>query len=171
MNVPHWVRFHEPCRGTGAIYNLIPSCHKSYDEISEGLDYLKTQSPAGGYSLIITNPPFSLALAFLQKSLTEANTVAYLLRLNFLGSRERRPFWQAHRPSHVITLAERPVFVWTCRPRKGEKRGCGNSYLPEITTVCECGRKVGPTTDSVEYAWFIWDKGGFVNLEPGVHVR
>ena len=25
-------------------------------------------------------------------------------------------------------------------------------------------------TDSIDYAWFCWDRGGYVTLEPGVHV-
>lgn len=91
--------------------------------------------------LIITNPPFSLALAFLQKSLGEARTVISLLRLNFLGSQKRRAFWQEDRPSHVLVLAERPSFS-----RDGR-------------------------TDATEYAWFCWDwEGRHVLLPPGVHV-
>ena len=41
---------------------------------------------------------------------------------------------------HVLALAERPCFT-------GDGR-----------------------TDSIDYAWFCWDRGGFVTLEPGVHV-
>lgn len=131
--------FHEPCRGTGAIYDRVQCFRKSYCEIAEGIDYL-TYQPPHRVDLIITNPPFSLAIEFLQKSLREADTVIYLLRLNFLGSQKRRAFWQANRPSHVLVLAERPSFT-----------GDGK-------------------TDSIDYAWFCWDRGGFVTLEPGVHV-
>ena len=130
--------FHEPCRGDGAIYDRI-QCLRSHCEITEGIDYL-THSPTLHYDLIITNPPFSLALEFLQKSLSEADTVIYLLRLNFLGSQKRRAFWQANRPSHVLVLSKRPSFT-------------------------DDG-----STDSIEYAWFCWDRGGFVTLAPGVHV-
>lgn len=139
MNVRPWMLFHEPCLGTGAIYNRIQCRHKSYCEITDGIDYLTHAAPQR-YDLIITNPPFSLALEFLQKSLQEADTVIYLLRLNFLGSQKRRPFWRENRPSHVLVLAERPCFT-------GDGR-----------------------TDSIEYAWFCWDRGGFVTVEPGVHV-
>lgn len=139
MRFPHWVSFHEPCRGDGAIYNRMRVLRRSHCEISEGVDYL-TYLPDVHHDLIITNPPFSLALEFLQKSLQEADTVIYLLRLNFLGSQKRRAFWQANRPSHVLVLANRPCFT-----------GDGK-------------------TDSIEYAWFCWDRGGFVTLPPGVHV-
>jgi len=76
--------FHEPCKGNGAILDLIPAnLTKSYCELVEGINYLTTTvSPV---DLIITNPPFSLAQKFITKSLTEANTVIYLLRLNYLA--------------------------------------------------------------------------------------
>jgi hypothetical protein len=135
-----WWRFHEPCKGTGAIYDRVIGGRKTYDEISEGKDYLANVYPRHNFDMIITNPPFSLALEFLQKSLHEAITVCYLLRLNFLGSQKRRPFWQANRPSHVLVLANRPCFTSDGK------------------------------TDSIEYAWFCWDRGGIVTLEPGVHV-
>jgi hypothetical protein len=139
LDIPATAVFHEPCRGAGAIYDRIQCREKSYCEIAEGKDYL-THIALWPYNLIITNPPFDLALEFLQKSLQEADTVIYLLRLNFLGSQKRRSFWQGNRPSHVLVLANRPCFT-----------GDGK-------------------TDSIEYAWFCWDRGGFVTLEPGVHV-
>jgi hypothetical protein len=100
--------FCEPCRGTGAIYNRVEAATKTHAEISEGIDYLTTPFKA---HVIITNPPFSLALEFLQKSLSEAWVVCYLLRLNFLGSQARRDFWQQNRPSHVLVLSKRPSFT------------------------------------------------------------
>jgi len=99
--------FGEPCRGTGAIADKISAAHHHYAEISEGIDYLITPMAA---DIIITNPPFSLALEFLQKSLREAQTVIYLLRLNFLGSQARHEFWKRNRPSHVLVLSKRPSF-------------------------------------------------------------
>lgn len=139
MSIPTDIEFHEPCRGAGAIYDRILCGHKNYCEIAEGIDYL-TYSPPRMVDLIVTNPPFSLAIEFLQKSLREAVTVVYLLRLNFLGSQKRKAFWQANPPSHVLVLSRRPCFT-------------------------NDGR-----TDSIEYAWFAWDRGGFVTLPPGVHV-
>ena len=100
--------FCEPCRATGAIYDRIPAATKQHAEISEGIDYLDNSFEA---NVIITNPPFSLAMEFLQKSLLEAQTVIYLLRLNFLGSLKRREFWQQNPPSHVLVLPKRPSFT------------------------------------------------------------
>jgi len=99
--------FFEPCRGGGAIFNHI-KVDKSYAELSEGIDYLTTDFNT---DLIITNPPFSIALEFLEKSLKEAKTVVYLLRLNFMGSQKRKSFWQNNPPSHLFTLSKRPSFT------------------------------------------------------------
>lgn len=138
MYIPLDSVFHEPCKGAGAIYNRVPCRERSHCEINEGSDYLE-HIALWRYDLIITNPPFSLAMEFLQKSLQEADTVVYLLRLNFLGSQKRKAFWQANRPSHILVLSKRPSFT-------------------------------GGGTDSIEYAWFCWDRAGYVALPPGVHV-
>lgn len=105
-------RILEPCRGTGNIYNRLPRRHikRYWREIDDGRDYLKYH-PRRRFDFIITNPPFSLALDFLKKSLNEANTVCYLLRLNYLGSEKRQPFWMNHPPTDIIILSRRPSFT------------------------------------------------------------
>ena len=101
--------FLEPCKGNGAIYDLIPDhIEKQYAEIQEGIDYLKNRFES---DLIVTNPPFSIALEFLEKSLNEAKTVIYLLRLNFLGSQKRKQFWNDNPPTHIFVLSKRPSFT------------------------------------------------------------
>ncbi len=161
LSIDYLSLFVEPCRGDGAIYDRVPVFNKRHAEIDEGIDYLIT--PFNHAQLIITNPPFSLALEFLQKSLTEADSVFYLLRLNFLGSKKRKPFWNANRPTHTLVLSDRPCFVWVCKD-------CKAAYHPGSTTVCECGGKVRAQTDSIEYAWFGWDRTGYCGLSQGVHV-
>lgn len=82
-----------------------------------------TMSPG----LIITNPPFSLALEFCAAALKLAagrSDVAMLLRLNFLAG-QRRSAWHRAHPSDVYVLPRRPSFT-------------------------------GNGTDSCEYAWFVW---------------
>lgn len=102
--------FLEPCRGTGNIYNHVGADRKFSCEIDEGVNYFNTPCPQ--VELIITNPPFRFALPFLKKSLTEADTVCYLLRLNFLGSQKRKPFWQANPPTNLVVLSRRPSFTF-----------------------------------------------------------
>ncbi len=124
-------RFLEPCRGAGVIYDRIPAQHKEWCEISDGRDHL-TARFIERFDLILTNPPFSLLLPFLEKSLSEASTVIYLLPLNALGSQCRCEFWNQNKPTHQFVISERPSFI-----KDGK-------------------------TDQCNYAWFIWDRGGLV---------
>lgn len=87
--------------------------------------------------LAICNPPFSHALAFVERAVAwraahPRSTVAFLLRLTFLEAQERRRFHQTN-PSDVYVLADRPKF----RPGKNGKM----------------------STDSVTCAWFVWGPG------------
>ena len=61
--------------------------------------------------LIVTNPPYSQAIDFLEKSLTFAKTVVSLHRLDFLASKKRHAFFQKNIPSIVSVLPQRPSFV------------------------------------------------------------
>jgi len=128
--------FLEPCKGDGRILNLVPEyVNKYWTEIREGKDYFKTNFSAK-IDLIITNPPFSLSMEFLKKSMQEAHTVCYLQRLNWLGSNIRKDFWQANPPDKLFALSKRPKFL--------KELGLGNG------------------TDATEYGWFIWDYRGVV---------
>jgi hypothetical protein len=135
-------RFCEPCRAEGAIYNAVqlPEQQKDWAEIRQGRDYLATRWEYP-FDLIITNPPFSLTEQFLEKSLTELapdGTLAYLQRLNYLGSIKRVEFWKRIGfPPKTAVLVPRPKFV------------SGGS-------------------DSCEYAWFIWDKGDRFGIPYGL---
>lgn len=140
LNLDDVNSFLEPCRGSGAIYNEIDVPVKSYCEILENKDYLTTFWRPNTYDLIITNPPFSLAQEFLEKSLSEGWSIWYLLRLNFLGSKKRSEWWQNKSPTHLLPLSARPSFT-----------NDGN-------------------TDATDYAWFGWDYSGICRFGPGTHV-
>jgi len=93
-------------------------------------DYLTTPTP--GFDVIITNPPFYLAKEIIEKALSEVNDGGYvvmLLRLNFLGSKDRRAFFEKHMPESIYVHHKRMCFT---EDRK---------------------------TDSIEYAHFVWRKG------------
>lgn len=131
------------------------------------------------FDSIITNPPFSLAFESLLMAMGRARFVAFLLRLNFLGSEERSSFWRRF-PPDIYVLPDRPCFhvfvkdVYTC-PACRE-----NAVVEEGATPphCEeCGaltvramtrarkgkpsepRKMRTTSDSTEYAWFVYPDG------------
>ncbi|MGL4869874.1 MAG: DNA methyltransferase [Aeromonas veronii] len=135
--------FLEPCRGDeGRIYDRVPlpEEQKEWAELSMGRDYL-AHDFGRQFDLIITNPPFTLSEAFLEKSMAELapdGTLVYLQRVNWLGSIKRIPFWAAIGfPGKTPIIIPRPRFA---------KKG----------------------SDSCEYAWFIWDRGGRVAAPDGL---
>lgn len=134
-------KFLEPCVGTGAIFDKIdlPQSQKSFAEIEKGIDYLSTDFET--QDVIITNPPFSLTEEFIRKSLSELapdGTMAYLQRVNFLGSKKRLPFWfEIGFPPKCPIIVPRPRFI-------------------------------NGGSDSCEYAWFIWDNGNRFDIPQGL---
>ncbi len=133
--------FLEPCVGDSRILKSVPKdVIKYYCEIDLGIDYLKTD--CAKVDLIVTNPPFSMSIEFITKSLQESDTVCYLQRLNWLGSETRKNFWNSNPPDKILVLSKRPQFMK------------------------EMGLKSG--TDSTEYAWFVWDK---MNIVRGNYIE
>ena len=120
---------------------------------------------------LITNPPYSLALAFIERWLIEETcpTAAFLLRLNFLGSQKRAAFHKKN-PADVFVLPRRPGFVLalSCKPKAG---GCGwggmypldpvTEEAPDAPKVCpKCSHALqSSSSDATEYAWFVWGPG------------
>jgi hypothetical protein len=83
------------------------------------------------YDLVITNPPFSHAMEFVQYGLSRLAPGGYnvdLLRLAFLESEERSPFFRRNEPD-VFVLSARPSF------------------------------RNGQTDPKTAYAWFVWREG------------
>jgi hypothetical protein len=118
---------------------------------------IKTPTP-----LVITNPPFSLALEFAEKSVQVADTVAFLLRLAWLSSAERSEFHQAN-PCDLIILPKRPSFVKFVSCEAPTNCGWHQAFKPDEPHPKKCpmcGRKVKVTSsDSADYGWFIWGPG------------
>ncbi len=86
-----------------------------------------TWQPRSKFDLIVTNPPFALAMDFVQASLpllTPTGTCAMLLRLNWLASMKRAAFLTRYCPD-VYVLPRRPSFT-------------------------------GGGTDATDYGWFLW---------------
>ena len=126
----------EPCAGDMAIVNMLASGEVYSLDINPDspcvahADYL-TWDINQGYKTIITNPPFNIAIDIIKKALADVvdgGEVIMLLRLNFLGSQRRRPFWEEHPCKKIHVLSKRPCFI-------------------------------NGKSDSIEYAWFIWERG------------
>lgn len=83
------------------------------------------------FDLIITNPPFTYAMEFIQKALNEIDDNGYvvmLLRLNFLGSKARNQWLLNNMPYEIYVHGKRLSFTDDNK------------------------------TDSIEYAHFVWKK-------------
>lgn len=103
--------------------------------------------------IVITNPPFNLAVDFVKKALQDVSDggfVIMFLRLNFLGTQGRYDFWQENLPKYCFVHSERP------------------SFFPEDITLPVFNKKKNEwedktykkgSTDSCEYAHFVWQKG------------
>lgn len=132
-------RWLEPCAGDGAIIKAVSDFDAKSGNPIDGLDWTSVElrgmresgMPVGlsnhcvrdflGYAaeaaalkvkfdVILTNPPYSLAEEFIKASIPLADTVAMLLRLNFLGSESRATFLREYAPD-VYVLPNRPSFV------------------------------------------------------------
>lgn len=81
-------------------------------------DYL-FEAPPVGVDYIITNPPFRLAHAFIEKALREARIgCAFLVRTSFLeGINRYEALWSRTPPTFVAQFAERvPMVKGRCDP-------------------------------------------------------
>ena len=95
-------------------------------------DFLKWK-PDKKYKTIIGNPPYSLALEFMNKCFEiadEDTEIIMLLRTAFLESQKRYEFWQKHPVNKLYVLSKRPSFL-----NNGK-------------------------SDATSYSWFIWDGSG-----------
>lgn len=120
-------------------------------------------------SLVVGNPPFSQSKLFVEKALELVascnGTVAMLLRLSWLSSKDRRALLKTH-PPDVYVLSTRPSFAatLTCGV-KGKSKGCGwrVSIAPEAPRTKSCptcnGAVSCTTTDATDYGWFCWGPG------------
>lgn len=91
-------------------------------------DYLQTPLRET-YDVIIGNPPYSLAMEFIDKGISmlkPGGRLIYLLRTNFLESAKRAAWWQDKLPTGLYVCAKRPSFT-------------------------------GRGTDATSYAWFVWE--------------
>lgn len=121
----------EPCVGDGAIISAVESVlpgitwdtidirdtRKALDRSSASAlvqefrcgDFLETK-PRKPYRLIISNPPFLEARAFVEHALRCAHRVIMLLRISWLSSQKRHDLFLKH-PPHVRVLPHRPSFT------------------------------------------------------------
>lgn len=90
----------EECRGALSLIAKVTIC-----------DALDGQRDDRVFDLVLCNPPFSLAREFVTAYRYVGKTSAFLLRLGFLASQSRAPWWAEDPPAHVLVLPARPSFT------------------------------------------------------------
>lgn len=75
---------------------------------TSGYDYLKDYTYR---ECVVTNPPFSLAKEFCDHAIKHSKETFMLLRLNFLGSVQRRIWWKTNEPAAIFVITPRPSFT------------------------------------------------------------
>ena len=133
----------EPACGDGAIVEVMRTIQRPYKIEIDAYDINpRGCGLAGGfltmptdkkYDLILTNPPFSLALEFAKKAMTlrkDITSLAVLLvRLGFLAGQLRADWMRKHTPSIYIS-PKRPMFRLNKKGKKG--------------------------SDATDYCWAVW---------------
>src|SRR6516162_8138921 len=123
------IRFGNPCLRMREPERAFLETVIEQGDIRPGRDFL-THQYDGSYDLIITNPPYSKSLEFIQRAISlrsEHGAVAMLLRLNFLCSQQRASWrMRSNTPTGLYPSPRRPDFT-------------------------------GGGGDATEYARFVWD--------------
>ena len=151
----------EPCIGNGNIANAIKDFYNNkglnitgVDIVDRGYpntivhDYL-TWKTDKKFDCIITNPPYSLAKEFVEKSMTLLNDdydedgypngqLIMFLKIQFLEGAKRKELFEKYPPKYIYVFRNR-MATWN----NGESLDPNGKRW--ATTMC--------------HAWFIWEKG------------
>lgn len=113
------VRVHEPASASGKIAKVleIAGFQVTAEDIrtdniygTGGVNYLT--SPPGDFDMVITNPPFSLAVPFIEKAMLEAPIVCMLLKSDFWQTSGRLPLFRGRlRPTAKLDMTWRLAFL------------------------------------------------------------
>lgn len=125
----------EPAAGDGAIVKVLSNAGYSVvsKDIANNQDFLEEIDK---FNCIVTNPPFSLALQFIDKAKALSDYFAFLLPLSYLHGKKRY--------DTVYTDKEFPlsrIYVFTRYPMLGDPLREDGKYR----------------TGMMVYAWFVWD--------------
>jgi hypothetical protein len=138
-------RILDPCCGTGTICDTLRAAgHETFGSDIRNYGWVGTVSPrdfltgdvnANESIAIVSNPPYTLAQQFIEKAIDDGCRYhVWLLRLAFMESKSRKPFFEKHPPSRV----------WV-----------SSSRLPMMHRYGWDGLRAA---SNIAYAWFVWDK-------------
>ena len=138
----------DPCGGKGVLADAAKARgHRvhEFDKYDWGRrtcankDFLTDFFPGSvaGNNTVLMNPPFSLAVEFVEKCLElKARKIVCFQRFAWWESKGRRDFWEKHPPNRV----------YVC----GDRASCWRFDIPEEQ------RKSSTTT---AHAFFVWERG------------
>ena len=138
-----------------AIHNVFGNCNVNNIDIREDSlaetkgDYLKMNVKDFAPQVIITNPPFNQAVPIIEKALDDVADDGYvimLLRLNFFGSKDRKPFFDKYMPEWCFVHHIRIGF-------------CDKKNADGYVEFDKYGQVKRGSTDSIEYMHAVWKKG------------
>ena len=138
-----------------AIHNVFGNCNVNNIDIREDSlaetkgDYLKMNVKDFAPQVIITNPPFNQAVPIIEKALDDVADDGYvimLLRLNFFGSKDRKPFFDKYMPEWCFVHHIRIGF-------------CDKKNSDGYVEFDKNGQVKRGSTDSIEYMHAVWKNG------------
>ena len=141
----------EPCVGGGHIAEILKTTYPKatidcYDLVDRGYpntqvkDFLNLVTTKK-YDNVITNPPYSLAQEFLEKSfevLKPKGKIAMFLKIQFLEGSKRKELFKKYPPKIIYVFSKRQN-PW----RNGNP--LNEQGKPWSSTIC--------------FAWFLWEEG------------
>jgi len=141
-----------------------------FDEVIHSDFYKLTPKDIVGapFNRVLTNPSFSIWLAFAEHCFQFGTDTTLLLPFNALASKARMSWWKEH-PAHARILSRRPSFAISVKciastPR-GRAQGLANCTFQEMIALdakpkqkCpKCGENTSTSSsDSSEYMWATW---------------
>ncbi len=139
-----------------------------FDEVIHSDFYKLRPEDHGPFNRILTNPSFSIWLAFAEHCFKFGVDTTLLLPFNALASKMRMSWWKEH-PAHARILSKRPSFAISVKciasTPTGRDLGLTNCTFQELIALdakpkkeCpKCGEKtITTTSDSSEYMWATW---------------
>lgn len=151
-NVEFTGNFLEPCVGGGHIVEVIKQYYPNedifyMDIVDRGYEdtlvdnFLEHDFKGQKFDNIITNPPYSSAQEFLEKSMeiiNENGKVAMFLKIQFLEGVKRKDMFKKYPPKYIYVFTKRQN-PW----RNG-------------SAVDEKGK---PWSSTMCFSWFVWEEG------------
>lgn len=85
--------------------------------VGKTIDFLGLKGRLAANVSIVTNPPFTLAVSFIEKAMElGASKLCLVLKSTFWHAANRNPLWRRHQPARIYPLLWRPDFLGLGRP-------------------------------------------------------